>query len=121
MPPKRRSFRATAPGQNPPLANWRKIRRRVCSDFAAFTSRRSGAATTDAAIHFAQEAHKIAPLPWSAKAVLDHHAAKAQWESALAALESHIAAKLVDKKTGERQRAVLETAVALDKAAQRSG
>lgn len=71
----------------------------------------------DAAIHFAQEAHKIAPLPWSAKAVLDYHAAKAQWDSALAALESHIAAKLVDKKTGERQQAVLETAVALDKAA----
>jgi HemY protein len=72
----------------------------------------------DAAIHFAQEAHRIAPLPWSAKAVLDHHAAKAQWDSALAALESHIAAKLVDKKKGERQQAVLETAVALDKADQ---
>ncbi len=70
----------------------------------------------EAAIHFAQEAHRIAPLPWSAKAVLDHHAATAQWESALAALESHVAAKLVDKKTGERQQAVLETAVALDKA-----
>ncbi len=72
----------------------------------------------EAAIHFAQEAHKIAPLPWSAKAVLDHHAAKSQWEHALAAIESNIAAKLVDKKTGERQRAVLETAVALDKATQ---
>ncbi|MGB2731180.1 MAG: heme biosynthesis HemY N-terminal domain-containing protein, partial [Methylovirgula sp.] len=72
----------------------------------------------EAAIHFAQEAHKIAPLPWSAKAVLDHHAVKAQWEHALAAIESHIAAKLVDRKTGERQRAVLETAVALDKATQ---
>jgi HemY protein len=72
----------------------------------------------EAAIHFAQAAHKIAPLPWSAKAVLDHHAAKAQWESALAAIESHISTKLVDKKTGERQRAVLETAVAIEKAAQ---
>ncbi len=70
----------------------------------------------EAAIHFAEEAHRIAPLPWSAKAVLDHHAAKAQWERALAALQSHIAAKLIDKKTGERQQAVLETAVALDKA-----
>jgi HemY protein len=69
----------------------------------------------EAANHFAHEAHKIAPLPWSAKAVLDRHAAKAQWESALGALESHIAAKLVDRKTGERQRAVLETAIALDK------
>jgi HemY protein len=71
----------------------------------------------EAAHHFAHEAHAIAPLPWSAKAVLDHRAARGHWEHALAALESHIQAKLVDKKTGERQRAVLETAIALDKSA----
>jgi HemY protein len=70
----------------------------------------------EAALHYAHEAHKIAPLPWSAKAVLEHRAAHAQWEAALAALESHIAAKLVDKPTGARQKAVLETAIALDKA-----
>ncbi len=70
----------------------------------------------DAALYYAHEAHKIAPLPWSAKAVLEHRAAHAQWEGALAALESHIAAKLVDKTVGQRQRAVLETAIALDKA-----
>ncbi len=70
----------------------------------------------DAALHYAHEAHQIAPLPWSAKAVLEHRAAHAQWEGALATLESNIAAKLVDKRTGERQRAVLETAIALDKA-----
>jgi HemY protein len=69
----------------------------------------------EAAHHFAHEAHAVAPLPWSAKAVLDHHTASQQWELALAALESHIDAKLVDKKAGERQRAVLETAIALDK------
>jgi HemY protein len=69
----------------------------------------------DAALHYAHEAHKIAPLPWSAKAVLEHRAAHAQWAGALAALDSHIAAKLVDKPTGERQRAVLQTAIALDK------
>ena len=70
----------------------------------------------DAALYYAHEAHKVGPLPWSAKAVLEHHAAHGQWEGALAALESHIAAKLVDKAVGERQLAVLETAVALDKA-----
>lgn len=70
----------------------------------------------EAALYYAHEAHKIEPLPWSAKAVLDYRAAHAQWEGALAALESHIAAKLVGKATGERQRAVLETAIALDKA-----
>jgi HemY protein len=69
----------------------------------------------EAALHFAQEAHKMAPLSWSAKAVLDHRAAQGQWENALAALESQISAKLIDKKTGERQRAVLETAIAMDK------
>ena len=70
----------------------------------------------DMALYYAHEAHKIEPLPWSGKAVLEHHAAHAQWEPALAALESHIAAKLIDKPTGERQRAVLETAIAIDKA-----
>lgn len=70
----------------------------------------------DAAHYFAHEAHAVAPLPWSAKAVLDHHTANEHWEAALAALESHIDAKLVDRKTAERQRAVLETAIALDKA-----
>lgn len=73
---------------------------------------------TNAALYYAHEAHKVAPLPWSAKAVLDHRAAHGQWEGALAALESHIAAKLVDKAAGARQRAVLETAIALDKADQ---
>ena len=40
----------------------------------------------DAALYYAHEAHKVAPLPWSAKAVLDHRAAHGQWEGALAAL-----------------------------------
>lgn len=70
----------------------------------------------DAALKYANEAHQIAPLPWSAKAVLDHRAAQSDWEGALAALESHIAAKLIDKPTGERQKAVLQTAIAIDKA-----
>ncbi|TAL80247.1 MAG: heme biosynthesis protein HemY [Beijerinckiaceae bacterium] len=77
-------------------------------------AQRSGDA--DMALFYAHEAHKIEPLPWSAKAVLEHHAAHDQWEAALAALESQISAKLIDKPTGERQRAVLETAIAIDKA-----
>jgi HemY protein len=68
----------------------------------------------EAAHYFAQEAHKIAPLAWSGKAVLDHRAAQGEWRKALATLESNIAAKLVDKKTGERQKAVLETALAIE-------
>lgn len=70
-----------------------------------------------AALHFAEEAHKIAPLSWSTKALLDDRAAQGQWESALAVLDRQISAKLIDKPTGERQKAVLETAIAQDKEA----
>ncbi|WOJ90384.1 heme biosynthesis HemY N-terminal domain-containing protein [Methylocapsa polymorpha] len=71
---------------------------------------------TDKAHHFASAAHEIAPLPWTAKAGVEHRAATGDWQSALATLESSVGARLVDKNTRERQRAVLETAIALDKA-----
>ena len=69
----------------------------------------------EAARHFAAAAHRASPLPWSAQAVLEHRATEQDWETALATVESSIAAKLVDKATGERQRAVLETALAQEK------
>ena len=69
----------------------------------------------DAARHFAGAAHRVTPLPWSAQAVLEHRASSGDWEQALATVETSIAAKLVDKATGERQRAVLQTAIAYDK------
>ena len=69
----------------------------------------------EAARHFAAAAHRAAPLPWSAQAVLEHRASSGDWEQALATVETSISAKLVDKATGERQRAVLETAIAYDK------
>ncbi len=78
-----------------------------------FEAQRRGDA--EKAQHFANLAHEIAPLPWSARAGLEHQAAAGDWASALAALESGGAGH-VDKKTRERQRAVLETAIALDKA-----
>ncbi len=70
----------------------------------------------DKAHHFASAAHEIAPLPWTARAGVEHRAAAGDWQSALATLESDAGARLVDKKTRERQRAVLETAIAVDKA-----
>jgi len=70
----------------------------------------------EAALQFAAQAHEITPLPWSGKAVLDHRACNADWQSALATLESNISAKIVDRETGDRQRAVLETAIAEEKA-----
>lgn len=69
----------------------------------------------EAARHFAAEAHEIAPLPWSAQSVLAHRAADSRWEEALATVETSIKAKLVDRATGDRQRAVLQTAIALEK------
>jgi HemY protein len=71
-----------------------------------------------AALHFAEEAHRIAPLSWSAKAVLDNRAAEGQWEAALTVLDRQISGKLIDKATGERQKAVIETAIAQEKLAQ---
>jgi HemY protein len=64
----------------------------------------------------AHVAYELAPLPWSAKAVLDHRTKNRDWQSALATLEKSISAKLIDKQKGDRQRAVLETAIAEEKA-----
>ena len=69
----------------------------------------------EAARHFAGAAHRIAPMPWSAQAVLEHRSAEGDWEKALATVETSISAKLIEKATGERQRAVLETAIAYQK------
>lgn len=65
---------------------------------------------------YADAAHQIAPLPWAAKANFDHKVAAGDWRGALALLESGSGARLLDKAIRERQRAVLETAIALEKA-----
>ena len=71
----------------------------------------------DAAHHYASQAHRIAPLPWAGTAVLEHHATNANWEDALAAVDSNLKAHAIDAPTAERQRAVLETAIALERQA----
>jgi HemY protein len=71
----------------------------------------------DAAHHYASQAHRIAPLPWAGTAVLEHHATRADWESALATVDSNLKAHAIDAQTAERQRAVLETAIALERQA----
>jgi HemY protein len=68
---------------------------------------------TDAAHHFASAAHSVAALPWTAAAVLEKHVAAKDWEGALAALDN--SGNLIDRTTRDRQRAVLTTAIALDK------
>jgi HemY protein len=63
--------------------------------------------------HFASTAHDIAALPWTAAAVLERHVAAKDWQNALAVLEN--SGNLIDRTTWDRQRAVLTTAIALDK------
>ena len=75
-------------------------------------ARRSG--DHSAALEYAARAHKHAALPWAAQAVLDDRAAHDDWEGALAIVETNAAAKLIDKPTASRWRAVLKTAMAQD-------
>lgn len=66
-----------------------------------------------AARHYAEEAAKVAPgLEWAGKAVLGYQAVSHHWEEALKTLERNYAAKLLDKKSYRRQRAVILTALA---------
>lgn len=69
----------------------------------------------DAAHHFASTAHEIAPLPWAGAAVLEHFAATGQWEKARESLEKSVAAKAVDLASAQKMRAVIETAMAMEK------
>lgn len=66
-----------------------------------------------AARHYAEEAHKQMPgLEWAGKAVLGYQAVASHWEEALATLERNYSAKLLDKKTYRRHKAVILTALA---------
>lgn len=66
-----------------------------------------------AARHYAEEAAKTAPgLEWAGKAVLGYQAVAHHWDEAIKTLERNYAAKLVDKKTYRRERAVILTALA---------
>lgn len=70
----------------------------------------------DAAMTFAEQAHKIAPLSWAGQAVLEHHSSSANWARALGVVENNLAQRLIDRPTANRQRAVLLTALARDAA-----
>ncbi|WP_036293488.1 heme biosynthesis protein HemY [Methylosinus sp. PW1] len=71
----------------------------------------------EAAHHFADQAHQLAPLPWAGHALLEHHGAQANWEEARIAVEANLKAKAIDLPTAQRLRAVVETALALEKQA----
>lgn len=69
----------------------------------------------DAAHHFAKEAHDIAPVPWAGAAMLEHLAAQGEWQKAREAIEASVAAKALDTQSAQNLRAVVETAMAMEK------
>ncbi len=66
----------------------------------------------EAAYAYAEEALRSGTLPWAAQAVLNHRAQRGDWAGALTAVERNAGGRLIDRPTANRQRAVLNTALA---------
>jgi HemY protein len=66
----------------------------------------------EAALQYAKRANANAPAAWAGQAVLDDHARRGDWAGALATVDSNAAARLIDKPTANRWRAVIKTAMA---------
>ena len=73
-------------------------------------ARRSG--DHDAALQYAMRANARAPAAWAGQAVLDDRTRRGDWAGALATVDSNAAARLIDKPTANRWRAVIKTAMA---------
>ena len=57
-------------------------------------------------------AHARAPAAWAGQAVLDDRTRRGDWAGALATVDSNAGARLIDKPTATRWRAVIKTAMA---------
>jgi HemY protein len=66
----------------------------------------------EAALQYAMRAYAHAPVAWAGKAVLTDRARRGDWAGALATVNSNVAARLIDKPTANRWRAVIRTAMA---------
>ncbi len=66
----------------------------------------------EAALQYAMRANAQAPAPWAGQAVLDDRTRRGDWAGALATVDSNAAARLIDKPTAQRWRAVIKTAMA---------
>jgi HemY protein len=67
-----------------------------------------------AAQQIAERARAEAPsAPWAARALLRHQTAAGEWDEALRTLTGAVDARILDKRTARRQRAVILTAKAL--------
>jgi HemY protein len=74
----------------------------------------------DSALQIASRAAAADPkVPWAGPALLDMQASHRDWDGALASVERNVSAKVVDRSTGRRQRAVLLTGKAMDLADER--
>ena len=65
-----------------------------------------------AALQYAMRAHARAPAAWAGQAVLDDRTRRGDWAGALATVDSNAGARLIDKPTANRWRAVIKTAMA---------
>lgn len=66
----------------------------------------------EAALQYAMQANANYPAPWAGQAVLEDRTRRTDWSGALATVDSNAAARLIDKPTAQRWRAVLKTAMA---------
>jgi HemY protein len=66
----------------------------------------------EAALQYAMRANAHAPAAWAGQAVLDDFTRRGDWKGALATVDSNAAARLIDKPTAQRWRAVIKTAMA---------
>ncbi len=81
----------------------------VCVDLHV-EARRDG--DHEAALQYAMRANARAPAAWAGQAVLDDRTRRGDWAGALATVDSNAAARLIDKPTAQRWRAVIKTAMA---------
>jgi HemY protein len=65
-----------------------------------------------AALQYAMRAQARAPAAWAGQAVLDDRTRRGDWAGALATVDSNAGARLIDKPTANRWRAVIKTAMA---------
>src|SRR5277367_1117329 len=65
-----------------------------------------------AALQYAMRAQTRAPAAWAGQAVLDDRTRRGDWAGALATVDSNASARLIDKPTANRWRAVIKTAMA---------
>lgn len=69
---------------------------------------------TIAALQHAEAAQKIGTLPWASTAMLQARATAHDWAGALRIVDRNVGARIIDRPTGNRQRAVLLTGLAQD-------